>query len=370
MKFCFFGYISCAVKGQTIGGGELQIYLLAKALALQGHEVIIIDPYAEEPINTSEGINLITVPNWNKGWRGLRMFFYRIPSLFKVFREQNADFYYVRMRSYIHLIPYLISKRTGRKFIQAIASDIDVLSESKKIKYEYKTKFNFFKFLTQELPNDLVFKFLLNVSDFVLLQHNGQKFKSISSKKNQVIFQNIIDLKNIPYKSNPKKDYYLYVGAITMLKGADKLLDLINIVDDSIHFVIVGSPSGDEPKFFYEELKRKKNVTLKGWLSHNETLEYISNSIALINISYFEGFPNIFLEAWACGVAVISLNVNPGNILEKNALGICCYGDLIKMKSAIELNHADNFDREKLVDYVNENHNFISSGIRFLKTIS
>lgn len=114
MKFCFFGYISCAIKGQTIGGGELQVFLLAKALALKGHEVVIIDPYSDESFVTPEGLKLVTVPNWNKGIKGLRMFSYRIPSLWKVFMEQNADYYYIRMRSFLHLIPYLVAKKSKK----------------------------------------------------------------------------------------------------------------------------------------------------------------------------------------------------------------------------------------------------------------
>ena len=66
MKFCFFGNIAGALKGKTEGGAELQISLLARALALKGHEVVIIDPYSSESFVSQEGIRLINVPDWNK----------------------------------------------------------------------------------------------------------------------------------------------------------------------------------------------------------------------------------------------------------------------------------------------------------------
>ncbi len=100
MKFCFFGNVSPAMVGKTKGGGELQMFLLAKALALKGHEVVIIDPYADENITTVEGIRLLMIPEWKKGLRGLRFVIYRIPALCKVLAKQKADYYYVRISDF------------------------------------------------------------------------------------------------------------------------------------------------------------------------------------------------------------------------------------------------------------------------------
>ncbi len=41
MKICFWGDIGKALSGNTSGGGELQIALLARALAKAGHEVVV-----------------------------------------------------------------------------------------------------------------------------------------------------------------------------------------------------------------------------------------------------------------------------------------------------------------------------------------
>ncbi len=370
MKFCFFGYMSCAIQGQTIGGGEFQSYLLAKALALDGHEVVVIDPYVEEGFTTDEGIKLIKVPNWNKGIKGLRLFTNRIPALYKLFKEQNADFYYVRMRSYIHLLSYLAAKKRKAKFIQAIASDIDILSFSDKYEYEYKSGFKISKYLAENFPSDLIFNYLLKNADYITLQHSGQYPKSKTDKSKKIIFPNIIDLAKLPEYKNERGNYYLYAGSLTMLKGADNLYKLIRKLDPRVPIKIVGMPKGDEVTKLYNELGKLKNITLIGQKNQAETYALIANAKAVINTSYFEGFPNIFLEAWGNGVPVISLNVNPGNIFNQYNLGIFCNGDVDKMKISIETDAVDSISRNCLIEFVKKYHDFNSAGQRFLKLIT
>lgn len=369
MKICFFGNISGALQGRTQGGAELQIALLAKALALKGHEVVIIDGASDSSFINEEGIKLINMPGWNKGIRGLRLFTKRIPALWRIFVDQKADFYYVRMRAYLNIIPYLAAKKNKSKFIVAVASDIDVFSFGKKFKFAYKKDFNLFRLFTVYIPNDMIFKFLLKKADYILLQHSGQGIGLRKCKGRQVIFQNIIEPNKINSAEPIPQNYFIYVGAVTMLKGADSLLDLINIVDESVLFMIVGQPDGKVPNKLYEKLKGKRNVMLKGQMDHRKTLALVSRAKALINTSYYEGFSNVFLEAWAKGIPVISLNVNPENILEKYELGICCNGDLLKMKKIIESGEMDAFDKYKMVSYVSKFHSFETAGDRFLKCI-
>ncbi len=91
-----------------------------------------------------------------------------------------------------------------------------------------------------------------------MLQHSGQEFKLRGSRSKQIIFSNIIDLNNLPVEVNHAKDYYIYAGSLTMLKGADNLLKLINISSEKISFVVVGLPKGEESKKIYKKLGGEK----------------------------------------------------------------------------------------------------------------
>ena len=369
MKFCFFGNVSDALKGQTPGGGELQIALLAKALAQKGHDVVIVDPYANESFETDEGIKLINVPDWNKGMRGIRLFSHRIPTLKKILLEQNADYYYIRMRSYMHLVPYLVAKKMKRKFIVATAHDLDVLSFKEKYKYEYKPKFNLVQLLTLFWPSDIVYRYLLKRTDYLILQHSGQQ-QGLNIVRGKVgIFPNIFDPKNLQNVENHPGNYFIHVGALTVLKGVENLYNLVKMLDKQTRIVIVGQPRDRRAIKIYEQLSKLENVTLKGKLNHEETIQLIANAKALINTSNYEGFPNIFLEAWATGVPVISLKVNPGDVINKYGLGIYCEGNLQKMKTCIESNELS-INKNKLMSYVTEFHDLNSAGDRFLNILS
>jgi glycosyltransferase involved in cell wall biosynthesis len=165
-------------------------------------------------------------------------------------------------------------------------------------------------------------------------------------------------------------DYFIHVGSLTVLKGSVNLLQLVRKIDKKNKIVIVGKPKDRRSEKIYKELGKFENVTLKGAVDHRQTIEIIANAKALISTSNFEGFPNIFLEAWATGVPVISLKVNPGNVIKKHRLGIYCEGDLEKMKTSIESNATDCIDGNNLTSYVYEYHDFHTAADRFLNLIN
>ncbi|MBS1921527.1 MAG: glycosyltransferase family 4 protein [Bacteroidetes bacterium] len=372
MKFCFWGDISGALKGKTKGGAELQIALLAKALALNGHEVVIVDPYSKESFVTAEGIKLVNIPDWNKGIRGLRFFTNRVSALRKKLEEQKADYYYVRIKSYLHLIAYRACRKVNGKFIIALASHFDTLGIWEKFKNDRKAKFPLWELLSNGIPNYFAYKYLFKKADFIVLQHSGQNVRHQGfKKKNKIfVFPNIIEYKCIPKGKENPANYFVFVGSLTVLKGSINLFKLLGILDESCHIVVVGQPGDKRSKRIVEALCGKTNISFTGRVDHLQALKFISESKALINTSNFEGFPNIFLEAWASGIPVISLNVNPDNIINKNNLGVYCDGDILMMKHCIQTWNTGKFSKENMISYIKKFHDFSTAGERFLENLN
>lgn len=357
MKFCFKGNITGALLGKTEGGGELQVALLAKALAKNGHEVVIIDPVdCDKDFITEDGIKVLTVPNWKKGLPVARFLFALLPGSYRLLLQQNADIYYCRMRDFQHLLPYIVARKVKGKFVLAMAADIDATGFKERYQYFYKTqKFSLWLFFSG-LFIEMVQPFLLRKSDIILSQHEGQKRILDQRKISSFVFGNLIDLAGIPVVENPAKTDFIYVSSF--LQKRKGFVELFKLIEQSPNqtFTIIGKPFGRVSSDLFKKLQNFKNVKLLGKLDHLESIIHIANSKALVTTSPMEGFPNIFLEAWATGVPVISYIVDPGDIIVKNQLGLVCNGQFDLLCSSIHNFDNYTFDSNILKDYVKKNH--------------
>ncbi len=85
-------------------------------------------------------------------------------------------------------------------------------------------------------------------------------------------------------------------------------------------FIMIGSDSPNYPKEKILNIK-PNNLEYIGKLSLEETNEYFKKAWILISISKREGFPNTFLQAFKYKTVVVSLEVDPDDILKNYKIG-------------------------------------------------
>ena len=357
MKVCFWGGIANALTGNTDGGGELQMALLAKGLARSGHEVVVIDYKTKEDFVTRDGIKVLKIKGWNKGIRVIRTLTHRIPELYRSLERQKADIYYCRIRDFRHILAYWAARKTNAKFVLHMASDLDAMSFEKRWKNYYLTKAAGLWWLFSGILVEIVYPYLLKHADLVLVQHQGQKDILLKKNIKSTIFLNIIDLAGIPDLSNQVHKDFAYVGWLDKRKGFVEFFDLVNKAP-AYTYKVIGPPRDQIGYLYFNKLKSYPNVALLGELKHSQTILEIANSKALISTSAMEGFPNVFIEAWACGIPVISLKVDPGSVIQKEGLGEVAHGDLDKMVAALDKIKNTNEFSMKARSYVEDNHAF------------
>lgn len=368
MKVCFWGNIANALIGKTGGGGELQIALMAKTLATLGHEVVVVDLNITDEFITDEGIRVCPVEGYNKGIKMLRTLTHRLPGLYSTFVDIHADIYYCRIREYRHIIVYMAARKVKAKFILGLASDLDILSIGKRWKHFYSSNVKDLWGVFNSFAGEMVYPFLLRKADCVLVQHEGQKVLLRKRNIKSVVFPNVIDTNAIHHVLSPDKKDFVYVGSLDKRKGFANFFKLVQSSPE-LSFKVIGTPRDKTGSHFYEKLKGMNNVVLSGRLSHEETIRQISNSKALISTSPMEGFPNIFIEAWACGVPVLSLFVDPGGVIEKEDLGVIVNGDLKSLRSAMNSFAPTNGFADRAISYINRNHELNQDRINKLQDI-
>ena len=331
MRICFWGKIADALLGKTYGGGELQISLLAKALTSLGHEVVVVDLDIEEGFITEEGIKVLPVRGYNSGMKMFRTLTHRLPALYSTFREIKADVYYCRIREYRHIIVYLAARKVKAKFILSLASDLDILTVRKRWKHFYSSNVKDLWGVFNGIMGEMVYPYLLRNADLVLVQHEGQQ--NILSMKGirSTVFHNLIDIGDLQLKNENDTDQpFIYVGSLDKRKGFEDFFEIVKRTPGH-KYRVIGKVRDKTGSRLYKQLGDFNNVQLLGKLSHSDTMNEISRSKALISTSPMEGFPNIFIEAWACGVPVLSLYVDPGGVIKREKLGYVTEGSIDRM---------------------------------------
>ena len=355
MKICFWGNIANSINGNTEGGGELQIAILAEALARVGHEVVVLDTNTTENFITKDGIKVFKIVGWNSGIRYIRTFTHRLPKLYLSLKAQKADIYYCRIRDFRHILAFYAAHKVNAKLIIGLASDLDVMNFAKRFKFYYLEHKVDFWHIFSSILNEIIYPWLFRNADLILAQHIGQKDILLKKRIESLVFPNLFNSIVPQIKKTNLTEYFIYVGSLHKRKGFFEFYDLVKKTPTH-KYIVIGQPMDKMSFKYYEELKSFDNVSLLGRLSHSETLKHIANSKAMISTSRMEGFPNIFIEAWACGVPVISLHVDPGEIIQSEKLGEVCFGNLDKMLEAMD--NIINTDKisKRTKFYVEHNH--------------
>jgi glycosyltransferase involved in cell wall biosynthesis len=100
--------------------------------------------------------------------------------------------------------------------------------------------------------------------------------------------------------------YALFVGRLSPEKGVSTLLAAWEKLQPAVPLVIVGE--GPERKSLEVEVSSRglSNVEFRGWLPADRTMKAMKDAAFLIVPSlWYEGFPMIIAEAFACGTPVI-----------------------------------------------------------------
>lgn len=232
---------------------------------------------------------------------------YSIPLLYKILKKENPDIvinfsFEVMMLMGVFIIPFL-------KNICFINRQINILS---------KSNFNFFKKLLLRIAYKNFNKIITQSKDMTedLLRTVNMSKEKIIEINNPTDIDRIENLsnENIKIEFNKNDKIFLCVGRLVPQKGFDLIIKIMPLLNRTIKLYILGEGNEKENLLnLIKKLKLEEQVFLLGRKSNPYV--YMKNADLFILSSRYEGFPNVLLEANACGCYAICNN-SPGGINE------------------------------------------------------
>ena len=155
------------------------------------------------------------------------------------------------------------------------------------------------------------------------------------------------------------------VGGLVERKGMHRVIDVMPELvkhHPDLHYLIVGgaSPEGDNRAELTAQVARlglADRVHFLGALPSDELKWPLSASDVFVLATRNEGWANVFLEAMACGLPVVTTDVG-GNaeVVCRDELGIIVpFGDSLALQQALDSALNKNWDRSTILDYAHDN---------------
>lgn len=363
------------------GGAEVQTWLLAKELAKRGYRVTYIAESVHGKAGTmeqSEGVNI----NWLKHYRHFR--WRNVFAYYQAIKQVNPDLLVQRMSSYVTGVIGFYAKRHHKPFAW-ICTDNSLPVKwifSKKQRADSQTKSHKFikksvlwiDALIHDISRQYGMRFITHPftqneeQDQQLRKHYGMdSFRMNSGHESPE--------KKASSKARFDNKIVLWVATMGPRKQPWKFVDLARqCQDNNWHFVMVGGHS--DQQYLNSFLKDvPDNLHCTGRLPYEEALAWFHKATVFVNTSTAEGegFPNTFIQAWLRGVPVVSLAVDPDNIIKNNKLGYVAHGDLKQMKIGLEsfLTNEDiyNHHSEKVAAFARDSYAIDKVADAFLEIV-
>jgi glycosyltransferase involved in cell wall biosynthesis len=310
IRVCFIMLKAYPLFNQEIeslfGGAEVDFYNLSTELAKDPNYMVsfITADYGQKPIEVREGVTLIKSIDFsgNLAMPSLR--------LWRALRAADAQIYVRELCSAVTTEVALFCKCYGRRFVYRTASTVECDGT----------------YLRENYIRGKAFIWSLRHADTVLAQNetDAKNISAITSVPVQVI-RNAHRL--LPLQQQPQ-DKILWVGRSATVKRPELFLELAKQMPQ-MQFTMICQRADNQRQYvkLVTKAKQIKNLEFIPRVSFHKIHEYFQRAKVFVNTSDYEGFPNTFIQACKSATAILSLNVNPDNFLDKHNCGISCNGN-------------------------------------------
>jgi glycosyltransferase involved in cell wall biosynthesis len=167
----------------------------------------------------------------------------------------------------------------------------------------------------------------LQRSNIIFIQHYGQRdFLPVRWRHRTFLLPGIVPLPGTITPHSERNGTVVWVAVIRPAKRPDLLIEIARRLP-MIRFVVCGAPTlrfwdaKEKLESILTQLRSLPNVDYRGHVAPEQVLKVIGNAGLLLSTSDGEGFPSVFLEAWASGTPVVSIQIDPDHKIRNCELG-------------------------------------------------
>lgn len=305
------------------GGAELQAKIIALQAKANNYEIVFVSiEEVDNEVVIRENIKVYIVPNPNKVFNNITLYYFFMKKMIRIIEIERPSIIYQRILN--SFSPYIAkySNANNIPFVLHIAN-----THCFKFSNSFRDKVRLFLF--NQLKKYKV-KFIAQTKEQEeLLEQHGMTSSMVIPN----FYNAYIDFTNRTVTSLD----VLWVANIRPVKQVELFLKLAFLLKDTpLKFFIIGRVEDETKEIFYiDKMNKASNVEYLGELSIEQVDKRMREAFVLANTSRSEGFPNTFIQAWSCGVPVVSLNADPNTYIVNNNVGFFAAGNMEKMKGAL-----------------------------------
>lgn len=363
------------------GGAEVQAWLLAKELAHRGYEIhYVCQSIVQNKVGTVdivENVKIHWLPNSARiQWLDAGKYSQELCKI-------DPDIIVQRMTSCITGTIGRYCKKNRKIFIWMCT---DNRAPNRWIFIQNQIEI----YQTQKISFLKKCVFLINAFINDLMRHYGMKLVTYAFTQNDIQYKNLLNNfgmesnrmlsgHQMPNKIEPinkklNEPIVLWAANLGAHKQPELFIKLALLLkNQGIRLIMIG---GHSDRKRVNDLFHTKPINLE-WmnkLDFDKTLSWFDKALVFVNTSKIdrEGFPNTFIQAWLRGIPVLSLGVDPDEVIKNNKLGFVC-SSVEEMRTKIERLISDRTLYASLSDnvyrYANSHHSLTQMTDNFLYTI-
>jgi glycosyltransferase involved in cell wall biosynthesis len=302
----------------TLGGAELQIGYLLDGLISSGRCDITYMARSVDPSFRPDGYRIVRLGRRNRAPRfGYAM---DAPQLYAALRRIRPHVIYQRVACGYSAVCAFYARRHGARLIWHVAHDNDLVAGP------LDTGRNFVRHAIESA----CIAYTIRNADYVVTQ-TGQQSRMLLEKHGRTADALVPNFHPEPEERLDKDGVrtVLWVANFKRWKQPEMFVELAARLSDltGVRFRMVGDPnvgSGDRAwcDRVLQRIREVPNLEFLGPLAQSKVYELLARAHLFVNTSVAEGFPNTFIQSWMRETPVVSLNVDPDDVLERERIGV------------------------------------------------